>query len=276
MQFRSLTALVLVAASVFVSCNPATTPAPAPVAPPAPVVATPVAPVPPAPIVVTPANPPAPTPAPAVVTPPAPVPAPTTPPAPVTPPVVATTPAAALVLEFARFTTTNQSVQGGAIVKTEYSEKAGDSQVTSLRTENGVVIVDYKLTKQAGSSYAGAGVGINALAENKTISVEGYAALRLQVASSQATSLRIRISSNDQAIINAGCYPVFFLTVTPELKSYTIPLEKFAPLGYCAANARSIAQVIGSVFIVEVADEGIPNSGVRQGQIQVGTIEFVK
>jgi endo-1,4-beta-xylanase len=202
--------------------------------------------------------------------------APTTPivTAPTTP--VATTPTATSILEFARFTSTNQSVQGGAIVKTEYSEKAGDSQVTSLRSENGVVIVDYKLTKQAGSSYAGAGVGINALADGKTVDAKAFTALRLQVASSQATSLRIRISSNDPAIINAGCYPVFFLTVTPELKSYTIPLEKFAPLGYCGANARSIAQVIGSVFIVEVADEGIPNSGVRQGQIQVGTIEFVQ
>jgi endo-1,4-beta-xylanase len=190
-------------------------------------------------------------------------------------PAVTQTPSTA-ILEFARFTNTNQSIQGGAIVKTEYNEKAGDAQVSSLRTENGVVIVDYKLSKQAGSSFAGAGVGINALPDAKTLDAKGYNALRLQVASSEGTRLRIRISSNDQAIINAGCYPVFFLTVTPELKSYTLPLEKFAAPGYCGANARSIAQVMSNVFIVEIADEDIPNTGVRQGQLRVGTIEFVK
>ncbi|MEY4531087.1 MAG: hypothetical protein RLZZ156_1808 [Deinococcota bacterium] len=185
-------------------------------------------------------------------------------------------PAVTSVLEFARFTNTNQSIQGGAIIKTEYNEKAGDAQVSNLRSENGVVIVDYKLTKQAGSNFAGAGVGINALPDGKTIDIKGYSALRLQVASSQANSLRLRISSNDQAIISAGCYPIVFLTVSPELKSYTIALEKFTAPSYCGANAPSIAQVSSNVFLIEVADEGIPNTGVRQGQIKVGTIEFIK
>ncbi len=198
-------------------------------------------------------------------------------PIPTTTPVAITPVATTATLEFARFTTdASKSVQGGAIVKTEYSEKAGDSKVESLTVANGVINVKYKLTKQAGSSFAGAGVGINAVPDGKTINAQGYTVLRLQVGSTQATSLRIRISGSEQAVINAGCYPVVFLDVNPELKTYSIPLEKFAPPSYCAANGRTLAQIINSVFIIEVVDEGIPNTGVRQGEINVGTIEFVR
>ncbi len=194
----------------------------------------------------------------------------------VTMPAVAAPAPTSSALEFASFADASKSLQGGAIVKTEYNEKAGDAKVDGISVTNGVLTVDYRLSKQAGSTFAGAGVGVNALENGKTISLVGYNAMRLQVASSQAKSLRIRISSTDQAIINAGCYPVVFLDVSPDLKTYTIPLEKFAPLGYCGSNARTLAQVISNVLLVEIADEGLPSSGVRQGQIRIGKIEFLK
>jgi hypothetical protein len=181
--------------------------------------------------------------------------------------------------EFARFgDNAVLSLQGGAIHKTYYSERPGDAQVQNVSTSNGLVIADYTLSKQNGSTWGGAGLSFLAAPGTKTVNVQGFNALRLQIASSQSSQVFVRIAGNEESITNNGCYPILFVDVKPELKTYVLPLKAFVPASYCSTNSlRTVAQTINAgVHYVEVTDGVMPTSGVRRGQLKVGAIEFIR
>jgi endo-1,4-beta-xylanase len=165
----------------------------------------------------------------------------------------------------------NAIVGGGRIQKTEYAERAGDALVQRLEVQDNLLTLEYQLSKAAGSSFAGAGMNVT-LAQ--VVDARALSVLRLQLSSSQAETLRIRVAGNDETTLQAGCYPVFYLKVTPQLAVYDIPIEKFAAPSYCAARAKTIAETLPAISMVEVADESLPNSGIRTGRIQLGLVEF--
>jgi endo-1,4-beta-xylanase len=174
------------------------------------------------------------------------------------------------LLVFASFAN-NAIVGDGRVQKTEYAERTGDAVVKNLGILDNFLTLEYQLSTASGSSFAGAGVNITLA---KPIDARAYRLMRLQLSSSQAQLLRIRIAGNDEATLQAGCYPVLYQKVTPEPAVYDLPLEKFSAPSYCAAQAKTIAQTLPQLHMVEVADDGLPNSGTRTGQIRLGTIEF--
>ena len=161
------------------------------------------------------------------------------------------------------------------IAKTEYSQFPRDAVVDSLRVEAGLLVVDYRLTKIGGSGYAGAGANLT-LVDGQTVDASGFSALRLNLASSAARVLRVRIAGTDQGVLDSGCYPIALLNVSAELKFYTLPFKDFAPPSYCQAGGRDIAQTLPAVLMLEVADDGMPDSGTRAGRLQIAAMTFVK
>ena len=162
-----------------------------------------------------------------------------------------------------------------SVVKTEYSQFPKDAVIDSLRLEAGLLVVDYRLTKIGGSSYAGAGANLT-LTDGKTVDISGYSALRLRLASSVARVLRVRIAGSDRSVVDSGCYPVAVVNVTADLETYTLPFKDFAPPAYCQAAGKDITQTLPNVAMLEVADEGVPDVGTRVGRLQIGAMTFVK
>lgn len=190
-----------------------------------------------------------------------------------TPPVV--TVAAPVSLEpsvFADFAVANPQFR---IAKTEYSQFPKDAVVDSLRVDAGLLVVDYRLSKIGGSTYAGAGANLTLL-DGKTVDASGYSALRLNLASSAARTLRVRIAGPDQGVLDSGCYPIATVNVTTDFKTYTLPFKDFATPSYCQAGGRDIAQTLPAVVMLEVADDGLPDAGTRAGRLQIGAMTFVK
>ena len=195
-----------------------------------------------------------------------------------TPPVVtvaAPNSLASVALEpgvFADFAVANPQFK---IAKTEYSQFPKDAVVDSLRVDAGLLVVDYRLTKIGGSGYVGAGANLTLL-DGKTFNASGYSALRLNLASSQARVLRVRIAGPEQGVLDSGCYPVAMVNVSSELKSFTLPFKDFAPPSYCQAGGRDIAKTLPAVLMLEVVDDGLPDTGTRVGRLQIGAMTFVK
>jgi hypothetical protein len=193
---------------------------------------------------------------------------------------MASTPAASnlAVFEFARFGVNPAfSLQGGSIARTQYSERPGDAEVQNVSTDSGFVTADYTLSRQNGSTWGGAGLLFLAGAD-KTANVQGFNAVRLQIAASKTSQVFVRIAGNEDSISNNGCYPILFVDVKPELKTYVLPLKAFSNASYCAANSlRTMTQTINAgVRYVEVTDGLMPDSGTRRGQLKVGAIEFIR
>jgi hypothetical protein len=183
------------------------------------------------------------------------------------------------IFDFARFGEGGLfTLQGGSISRTQYSERPGDAEVQNVSTSNGFVTADYMLSRQNGSTWGGAGLSILAGSYTKTVSVQGFNALRLQIAASKTSQVFVRIAGNEDSIINNGCYPIVFVDVKPELKTYVLPLKVFSPASYCTANTlRTMTQTINAgVRYIEVTDGVMPESGVRRGQLKVGAIEFIR
>lgn len=193
---------------------------------------------------------------------------------------VASMPAASnqSTFEFARFGGNAAfSLQGGSISRTQYSERPGDAQVQNVSADNGFITADYTLSKQNGSTWGGAGL-LFLIASDKTVNVQGFNALRIQIAASKTSQVFVRIAGNEESIINNGCYPIVFVDVKPELKTYVLPLKAFNNASYCAANSqRTMTQTINAgVRFIEVTDGLMPDSGTRRGQLKIGTIEFIR
>jgi hypothetical protein len=82
-----------------------------------------------------------------------------------------------------------------------------------------------------------------------------YTQIKVKVSSSNRSKLRLKVVGNEVAVRDAGCYPVATIEgVTPTLSEKTLELSSFASLGFCAANARTMAQTLSGVTRVEVED----------------------
>ncbi len=180
------------------------------------------------------------------------------------------------VLLYADFgKTATASNQGSSMNAISYSEKKGDADTEAMSVVGDVVVYKGRIGNAKGSQWAGTGFNIaNSAAADKTIDLSGYSAMRIKLSSPTVTSLRLRISADDQKISNLGCYPVYVQTVNAELKEYTIPFSRFSPEEYCAENARAMKVTVGKVASVEIIDTA--NTRNKPTEFRVGKIEFVK
>ncbi len=181
--------------------------------------------------------------------------------------------------DFARFGENAAfTLQGGSIARTQYSERPGDAEVQNVSTNNGFVTADYMLSRQNGSTWGGAGVLVLAGAYSKTVNVQGFNALRLQIAASKTSQVFVRLAGNEESISSNGCYPIVFVDVKPELKTYVLPLKNFNNASYCQSNSlRTLTQTINAgIRYIEVTDGLMPDSGTRRGQLKIGNIEFIR
>ncbi|WP_341677070.1 hypothetical protein [Niveibacterium sp. SC-1] len=155
------------------------------------------------------------------------------------------------------FASATATEAGADVVDIVYSEKKDDAALTSKDFAGGVLTVNGQVGTGKGSQWAGVGVSMNvAKGEMPKIDASGYTSVTFRLASPTTGSLRLRIMGDEQAVRNAGCYPIFVQPVTDKLTEYTIKLEAFQPEGWCGAQARRVAQtlpVFGGFEIVDVA-----------------------
>lgn len=166
------------------------------------------------------------------------------------------------------------SNQGSGLTAITYSERKGDAQLESLSVVGDAVVYKGQIGNTKGSQWAGVGFNVSHSDASNTIDMSAYKSLRIKLASSTVTSLRVRIAANDSKINNIGCYPIFIQSVTPTMTEYTIPVARFAPEDFCGGNARSIKNTIDKVTLVEVVD--INNTRNKPTEFSVGKIEFVQ
>ncbi len=165
------------------------------------------------------------------------------------------------------------TAQGGQYQAFAYSEKPGDAKLDQVAVANGVARVTGSLWAQKGSSWGGIGFMSSPGAPGKTADLSAQRSLHIQLASSTARQLRLRVIGPDAATRDAGCYPVALVPVSPDLRELTIPLAGFAPEGYCEARGKSIASTAPTVAAIEVSDPTL--SGTQRAvDFQVGRIEL--
>ena len=165
------------------------------------------------------------------------------------------------------------TAQGGLYEAFAYSEKPGDAKLDQVAVANGVARVTGSLWAQKGSTWGGLGFMSSPGAPGKTADLSAQRSLRIQLASSTASQLRLRVIGPDPATRDAGCYPVAVVPVSPDLREHTIPLSGFAPEGYCDARGKSIALTLPTVAGIEVSDPTLAGAK-RAVDFQVGRIEL--
>src|SRR6266568_1298827 len=131
-------------------------------------------------------------------------------------------------LVFATMKADNSTEQGASIDGFAYSEKAGDATFGKVAVASGVARVTGTIWPQKGSTWGGIGFTVSAANGGQPMDVSAYKTLTLQLAASAPGTLRIRILGDEKAIRDSGCYPIVVQPVTPELREYSISLERFA------------------------------------------------
>lgn len=205
--------------------------------------------------------------------------------APVAAPVPAATPTTAtaaataptpVAMLFASLDKSNSAtIQGGALEAFAYSEKAGDAVLDKFAVGDGMARVTGSLGARNGSTWGGLALLVASGPGDKTHNLSTQRALSIQLASATATELRVRILGNDKKVRDSGCYPVVIQKVTPEVKTYAIPLSSFAPESYCAAQGRTINDTAQAVGAVEVSDPKV-SAAPRTVDFKLGRIEFLR
>jgi hypothetical protein len=174
-------------------------------------------------------------------------------------------PAGALVVEFASAGATRT---GGSVSETVYSERPGDAALSRKEFADGVVTYTGQVGFGKGSQWAGMGVGFNVLPDAKPTDGGKFKTVTFRLASTTRL-LRLRVTGSEEKIRTAGCYPIYIQEVTEELKDYTIPLERFKPEGWCAANAREIKDALSGLVGFEAVSTNINKKEIT---ISVGTL----
>ena len=152
------------------------------------------------------------------------------------------------------FASTSATKNGAVVNDTKYSEKPDDAQILEKKYENGVATYTGQLGFGKGSAWAGFGFGVSFAGDAKPVDLTKAQTITFKLASATTRSLRLRITGPETAIQNAGCYPIVMQPVTPDLTDYEIPIAKFAPEGWCGANARTIQQTAPQAVGIEVVD----------------------
>lgn len=184
----------------------------------------------------------------------------------------APTPPIAGSLVFAVPQAGGSTAQGGSHEAFAYAEKAGDAKLDGLAVTDGAARVTGTIWPQKGSTWAGVAFLATAGATGKTSDLSAQRSLRIQLASSTATQLRVRVMGADPATREAGCYPMTMVSVSNDLREIVVPLSAFAPEGYCAARGKSIASVLPAVAAIEVGDPALSGTARRTVDFRVGRI----
>ncbi len=156
-----------------------------------------------------------------------------------------------VTVEFASATATKA---GEKLTETRYSEKPDDVAITAKTFADGVITILGNVGTGKGSSYGGIGLNFSIYAGGKPIDARGYRAVTFRLASTTTHKLRVRISGANREKRDGGCYPVYMQAVGPELKSYTIPFEKFEAESWCGSKAEPVTATLGDLAGYEVAD----------------------
>ncbi len=175
--------------------------------------------------------------------------------------------AGAVTVEFASLEVTKS---GGEVLKTEYSEKPGDTVISKTTLADGVITYAGQVGNGKGSAWAG--IGLNWTINKDAAPIDGtkFKSITFRLAATTRL-LRLRISGTDQATRNNGCYPVYTQEVTEKLTEYTIPMEKFVSEGWCAAKAVSIKDTLKGVVGNEVASINVSSKPIT---ISVGPTTY--
>jgi hypothetical protein len=178
-------------------------------------------------------------------------------------------PATAEKLVAVEFASAAATHSGGEVSDTRYSEKPDDAAITDRTFADGLVTFVGQVGMGKGSQWAGIGLGVTLQAGGKPIDARNYRSVTFKLASPTTSALRLRITGSEEAVRNAGCYPVYVQGVTKDATEYTIPLAKFAAESYCGAQARSVEKTLGALQGFEVVDVAMKGAPTR---FSVGTI----
>ena len=174
----------------------------------------------------------------------------------------------------ATFAAADKSVQGRAIALVAYSERAGEAAHAPLAVRNGELLVRGEFVEKGQSAWAGVGVSVNLYAGPTDASA--FKTLRIRLgAAAGVGSLRVRIVGADKQALKSGCYPVFQQAVTPQVRTYDIPLNRFVPEGFCGNAGIPAADTLGALVGLEVADTVRPFVS-RAVNFNVGTVSLMK
>ena len=145
-------------------------------------------------------------------------------------------------------------VNGSKINPVVYSEKANDARLDPLDLKDGVLKVSGQVGLGGGSQWAGIGVQLPGTDAQSPQDAREMKTVTFNLASATTKNLRLRLMGNEDGIINSGCYPVFYQTVTPEVTRYDIPVKSFESENWCGPKARTVTQTLTNFTGFEVAD----------------------
>lgn len=158
---------------------------------------------------------------------------------------------------WATFKITSRTYEGGSIGAFAFSEKQGDAAVSPTAVRGDVLAVGGQFFGKGGSQWAGVAVNIGA---PKSIPVKAgqYKFLTIRLSSTTSNRLRVRLVGPEEAIQRTGCYPVVMQPVKADVAEYRIPLDRFAPEGYCGAKGVAAKPTLESLTAIEVAEVAGP------------------
>ena len=188
-----------------------------------------------------------------------------------TAPALAQTKAAPMT--WATFANPASTVQGGNINGFSYSEKPGDVVTSPPSVVTGMLFVRGSFVAKNASAWSGLGVSVEH-GTNQPVDASSYKTLSIRLSALHNSKLRLRLNGTDDKTKNNGCYPIFVQYVTPEERSYEIPLSKFASDSYCGANAVDVAKTLQRLSAIEVADTSDP-ARARSSQFTVASITLL-
>jgi len=176
-------------------------------------------------------------------------------------------------MAWATFANPASTVQGGNINGFSYSEKPGDAVASPMSVVAGMLFVRGSFVAKNASAWSGLGVSVEP-GTNQPMDVSNYKTLSIRLSALHTSKLRLRLNGTDDKIKSNGCYPIFMQYVTPEERSYEIPLAKFASDSYCGANAVDVIRTLQRLSAIEVADTSDP-ARARSSQFTVASITLL-
>lgn len=177
-------------------------------------------------------------------------------------------PPGALAIEFATADTTRE---GGLVNQTTYSDRRDDVAVTGRTFANGVLTVSGQVGFGKGSQYGGMGPNWDIQPSAGPIDATRFKSVTFRLAST-ARKLRLRLVGSEREVREGGCYPIFVVDVSDQLRAYTIPLANFAPEGWCGKKARHVRETLPSLIGFEIVSTEVANRPIT---ISVGSTTLV-
>lgn len=165
--------------------------------------------------------------------------------------------------EIVSFVSPLATSQGGEVKDTVYAERQDDAVMKQKAFADGNVTIVGVVGQGKGSKWAGVGISPTLAAAGKTLDASAYKSISFKLASPTTAKLRLRIVGPEEAIVNAGCYPIFEQSVTAQLTEYTIPLTSFASENWCGPKSRSVTVTLAQLNAVEVIDTTMAGKETR-------------